>query len=218
MSRLRGAAILVSAAGALLAAGACNIVGPVAFIIEGPPKTPAMFELPDRPTVVFVDDRKNVLPRSSLRMVIGDTAAEALLTSKTLTKTISARDAINLARVQETGRKPMSIDAIGEAVGADIVIYVNMVSFGEADLDGLPRPTAAAEVRVIDVVNDVRLFPVDVGSPQYVQAVGDPVSPEMTRSASMVRQIEDVLAARLGAEVAKLFYEHETKPLGEHTG
>lgn len=218
MNRLATATLVATAALAALTSTACNIVGPAAFIIQGPPKQEAAFILPDRPTVVFVDDRKNVLPRTALRTLIGDTAAEELLATKTLSKTISSRDAINLARVQETGRKPLSIDAIGEAVGAELVIYVNIISFGASDENGMPRPTAGAEVRVIDVVNDVRLFPVDAGNPYYIQAQTDAVSPDVLRTQAGVRQVEDLLAVRLGDQVAKVFYEHERKPLGEKTG
>jgi hypothetical protein len=170
------------------------------------------------PTVVFVDDRANVLPRTGLRYIVGDTAAETLLREKIISTAISSRDAINLARVQETGQKLMSMDAIGEAVGADTVIYVKILGFAMTD-DGLtPRPTAAAEVRVIDVLNDTRLWPPSSEPGHMLQASLSPVNPDLVRSPAAVRQIEDALAAKLGDEIAKLFYEHEPRPLGERTG
>ena len=50
----------------------CNIVTPIAYAIEGPGQIDAEYTLPDKKTVVFVDDPRNILPRTALRTAIGD--------------------------------------------------------------------------------------------------------------------------------------------------
>ena len=57
-------------AGAL--AVGCNIVTPIVYAVSPPPKQPALYPLEDRPTVVYVDDRRNLLSYRSLRRRIGD--------------------------------------------------------------------------------------------------------------------------------------------------
>ncbi|UCD75970.1 MAG: hypothetical protein JSV91_03425, partial [Phycisphaerales bacterium] len=58
---------------------ACNIIGPVAYLIEGPGTIEAQYELPDVTTVVYVDDRANVVNPTNLRRVIGDRTSSDLM-------------------------------------------------------------------------------------------------------------------------------------------
>ncbi len=204
---------------ALLALGfvpaSCNIAGPALYLIQGPPKTPAAFMLPDKPTVVFVDDRRNVLPRYELRAAIGDQAAEELLTNKVVDKTFSSRELMNMVRKQDTDKDLTAIDAIGRAAGADQIIYVKIVAWALTPDGYTPRPTAGAEVRVFDCVNRVKLFPVDDERGRYVEGFVVLDNSELYKSTATRRKLEDALAAQLGTDVAKLFYEHETNELGD---
>ncbi len=208
-------AFAITALGAVAFAGGCNILGPAIYLIEGPPRTPAAHEIADRPTVVFFDDRKNLISRFELRSIAGDQAAKTLLTAKVVTTTISSRDALNLVRKQETEKNLMPIDSIGRAVGAEQIIYVKMIVFVLSPDGVTPRPFAGCEVRLIDCVEKIKLFPIDDSEQgRYVEATLDQVDLELYRSLSGQRQIEDELARELGIAVAKLFFEHETNELG----
>lgn len=208
-------ALGVLALGTVAFAGGCNILGPAIYLIEGPPRTPAVFEIADRPTVVFFDDRKNLISRFELRSIAGDAAAKALMNAEAVTTTISSRDALNLVRKQETEKNLMPIDSIGRAVGAEQIIYVKMIAFVLSPDGVTPRPFAGCEVRLIDCVEKIKLFPIDDSEQgRYVEATVDRVEPELYRSLSGQRQIEDDLARELGIAVAKLFFEHETNELG----
>jgi len=208
--------LLLLCVGALAVAG-CNIVAPIAYAIEGPGKISAQHKLADLPTVVFVDDRKNVMTRTVLRSTLGDTAAETLMRKKVLTRTISTSDAVAVARRQETERALMPMDAIGRAVGAEQVIYVNMVSFGLTTDGYNPRPTAVAEVRVIDVNERVRTFPPEgLEGGRVVEAMLREIDPDTLRTQATRRAVEDRLATALGVEIARLFFEYERVNLGEH--
>lgn len=212
---LRSIAALALAA---LAQG-CNIVTPAAYIIEGPPSNDAQYTLPDRKVVVFVDDRKNLLSRTQLRTIIGDKVASDLLAKSLVPDAVASRDALAVARRDESAGKPLSTAEIGEKVGAEVVIYVKVTSFNIAEPGGTPRPNATAQVRVIDASNRARLFPSDPEDPgAEVPSTMREVSMDLYNSMSGRRSVEEQLASNLGDRVAKLFYKHEKNELGKGIG
>jgi len=197
----------------------CNILNPAIFILEGPPSNEAQYTLPDRPTVVFVDDRKNLLPRTQLRTIIGDRVAGDLMRQELVSATITSRDAVAVARREESVAKPLSIAEIGEKVGAEVVIYVQIGSFNLAEPGNMPRPNGYALVKVIDATNRARLFPTDAGdSGVQVNSTMREVSMDLYNSQAGRRSIEDQLADNLGDRIAKLFYKHEKNELGKGVG
>jgi hypothetical protein len=208
--------ILLVAASA--ATGACNVLAPAFYIVHGPPRTEAVHKLSDVPTVVFVDDRRNAIPRQAdgMRRAIADRVSRDLMVNKVLATTIRPQDAISVSRSQDRHGAIMPIDAIGEAVGAAQIIYVQMVEFRESPDGFTPRPEGACEVRVIDVQNDVRVFPApDAPSPSHMVRVALPaVEADLYRSNHGLLRIDQALAEELGNQIGKLFYAHETKELG----
>lgn len=207
---------LVVAAGAGL--GSCNIVGPAAYIIGGQPKVAAQYALSDRPTVVFVDDPKNLLPDRSLRRLIGDKVSQELMVRKLITTTISPADALAVAGRERFGEQ-MPIDAIGRAVGAEQVLFIDMVSFSLSPDSVTPRPIGACQVKVIDVTNRERLFPsADDGfrgaSGYPVQVAMREVSLEHYRTASSRRSMREQLATEIADQITKVFYRHVPDELG----
>jgi hypothetical protein len=204
---------------ALLADGGCNIITPAAYIIEGPPSNDAQYTLPDRKVVVFVDDRTNLLSRTQLRTVIGDKVGSDLLAKELVPEVIASRDALAVARRDESMGKGLSTAEIGEKVGAEVVIYVRIMSFNLSEPGGSPLPNALARVRVIDATNRARLFPTDVEDPgAEVTSDMREVSTDLYRSTSGRRSIEEQLATNLGDRIGKLFYKHEKKELGKGVG
>ncbi|MFO0874854.1 MAG: hypothetical protein U0575_12910 [Phycisphaerales bacterium] len=214
MTGLARASLAAALSALALVAVACNIVTPAVYLLDGPPKTPAAFILPDLPTVAFVDDRKNILPRFDLRGTIGDETSRVLLEKKVVQKTFSSRELLNLVRKQDTDKDLMPMDAIGRAAGADQIIYIRIVTWQLTPDGYTPRPVAGADVRVIDCVNRTRIFPTGAEESRYVEATTGEVSTELYGSNATRRKLEDLLAKQLGLEIAKLFYEHETKELG----
>ena len=200
-------------------AAACNIVTPAAYIIEGPPSNDAQYTLPDRKVVVFVDDRKNMLSRTQLRTIIGDKVSGDLLAQKLVPDAVASRDALAVARRDESAGKPLTTAEIGEKVGAEVVIYVRMLTFNIAEPGGAPRPNATAQVRVIDATNRTRLFPSDpedlgVEVPSTMREV----SLDLYNTTTGRRSVEEQLATNLGDRIAKLFYKHEKNELGKGIG
>ncbi len=214
MAMLRFAVCAVAAA----VMCSCNILSPARFLLMGPTKTPAMYTLEDRPTVVFVDDRNNAIPINSsrIRRRIADDVSSELMAHDLVTRTISPRDAMSLARRRDREGNLMSMEAIGQAVGAEQLIYIEMLSFRGSVDNVTTRPAAACRVKVIDVVTRTRLFPPAGGETdwQEVPVLGLPVSLELYRSAEGRRRIEQSLSVVIGDRIAKLFYKHIPDELG----
>ncbi len=109
----------------------CNILAPAAYLLGGPPKRDAQHELADRPTVVFVDDRNNAIPHNALRVrrAIANKVSVDLMEQEILTDAISPGDTMAMARERDREDTLLPIEAIGEAAGAEQVIYVVMLGF-----------------------------------------------------------------------------------------
>ena len=216
--------IAAAALSATAILASCNIVTPVAYAIDGPGQIDAEYTLQDKKTVVFVDDPRNILPRTALRTAIGDAVSFDLMQRELLTSTVATRDAIAISRTQNgsTTSKLMSIEAIARALDASQVIHIQPTIFdlaGRSDSQGL-RPTATVRVKVIDVDTRTRVYP------------GPAVLPEGRELTSTIResntgalqsraartQIEDELARKIAVEVARLFYKHDRIDLGENLG
>jgi hypothetical protein len=217
MNDRRLATALILLLTAIIVAG-CNIAGPVAYFIEGPPTRAAQYTLLDRPTIVFVDDRANTIGTNApaIRRAIAEKVSEDLMVKKLVTTTISPRDAMGVVATSDRHGELMPIDAIGRAVGAEQIIYVQMLSFSGTSDGATPRPTAVCRVRVIDVVERTRLFPPPdtEEASRLMEVQTREIDPAMLRSAASRLKVYQALADETGEQIAKLFYKHEVKELG----
>lgn len=194
-------------AGVLLVAG-CNIVAPAYLIIAGPEKVPAQHELEkERPTVVFIDDRSNRLPRRALRQTIGEEVQRALLADRALTDVIDTRAAITVASQDRVGQA-MSIVDIGKAVKADVVIYATVDSFALTTDGQSYSPVATLRVKVIDVATDKRTWPEEATG--YPLTLAFPArSSDVPQNTTELRAAEEGLARQVGVGIAQLFMKYE---------
>lgn len=220
---LRGALCGAVALAAVLPA--CNIVTPASYIINGPGKIDAEYTLPDKKTVVFVDDPDNILDKVSTRVALADAVGFDLMERGLLTSTVKAADAIAVARAGGgggAGGKLMSVEAIGRAVDCAQVIHIQPTIFdlvGRSDTQGL-RPTGIVFVKVIDIETRSVLYPlVDVlPDGREITATIRETDSDLLRSRTGRAQVSDQLVRKLAVEVAQLFYEHDRLDLGENLG
>lgn len=223
--RLAASLCLVSAIVAGLSTSACNIAAPAAYMLFGPGKIPAEHELAKTRTVVFVDDRQNVLPRTALRAMVGEKISQDLMKLELISAAVRPAEAIAATRQREDGSKPMSIAAIGRELECQQVIYVHITGFNlmgdglEGGIGAGATPTANATIKVIDVVNNTRTYPIGdgTGGRELVATIRE-VDREELRTSAKRRAVEDRLAVELGDRIGKLFYEHERVELGENLG
>jgi len=219
--------VVAGIAGGLLPAflwllSGCNIVTPIAYAIEGPGTIEAELELEDRPTVVFVDDRGNLLSPITLRRDIADKASKELMKRGGLSVTIRPADAMAIARNLDTNNEPIAIDRIAREVGAEQIIYVQVLNWARTPDGFTPRPTSTVSVQVIDAVNGSILYPPEsrgTGAQMQgrtVQTLLEPMQDTTMTSPAAMRQVQQALALETGVEISKLFYEHERVPLGQN--
>jgi hypothetical protein len=211
-------AFLALALALVAGAGGCNYLIPAAYLIEGPPKEPARYELPRRKTVVYVDDRANRMTRAALRTAVGEEVGTLLLQQALVPEVVSSRDAVAYARRVDTADKQVSIRKIGEAVGAEQVVYIEVDDYRISADGATPRPAAMVSVKVIDVGSGARLWPDGTDSGERLVIRTREQSMDLYNSSAGRRQVEDALAKQVAEDVSKLFYEHEKRELGGNLG
>ncbi|MEY3020923.1 MAG: hypothetical protein RIS86_119 [Planctomycetota bacterium] len=220
--------VLAALAASALALAGCNIVTPVAYAIEGPGQIDAEYTLADKKTVVFVDDPRNILTRTALRASIGDAVGAVLYDRELVSTLVNTRDAIAISRQGVSGTVDgptggeMSMQAIARALDCAQMVWIRPYTWdvvGRSDTQGI-RPTAQAYVRVLDFDARARVYPSPEVLPRgrEVTAIIRETDPNLLRTRATRTQVEDQLAAKLSAEVAKLFYKHDRIDLGENLG
>ncbi|MBT4523413.1 MAG: hypothetical protein HOI88_06640 [Phycisphaerae bacterium] len=197
------------------AATSCNIASVVTYVASPDPSKEAVFVLPNVATVVFVDDRKNVMHPTRLRRVVAERITKDLLEKDILTTMISPRDILRVSSSSDRYGEPVPMDQLGKSVDASVLIYVEIVGFSLTSDGQTAKPVANCSVKVIDVRNRQRLFPLD-DMPYFVRANVTNIAPSRLSGSGEVRKLSEELAETLGDEVAKLFYEHITGRLGEN--
>lgn len=206
---VRKAAALLSSVVLLTAVPGCDELGAALYLIEGPPKKEAVFELdPRRSTVILVDDRRNALPKRSLLRVMGERADLVVLNRELLRdgNLIDSRSALNAAR-SETRTRLKSIVDIGREVGAEVVVYVEVVRFGLTRDGQSIWPFSVVELKVFDTDENKRLFPAGGGAYQVVVPVGREPEAVNTLTRADVAELQRLLAERTGYEIARSFFE-----------
>jgi hypothetical protein len=211
---IRSMLLALAGAAALAPLGACNIVAPIAYLVGGPPKVPAAYELDkERPTTIFVDDRASVVPRRGLRLLIGSEVESLLIEKKAIKQEhmISADSTVRVALAERYG-EPQSIDSIGESVGAQVVIYVEMAGW-TLSRDGVSSaPAARLSVKVLDVENNVRLWPSSING--HIMTISlPPTAARGPQTRVEQNAIEETLAKMAGLQIARLFFTHEEDAL-----
>ncbi len=206
-------AVLIPSVLCMVALGGCNILGPAFYIIHGPEKTPAQYDLDkSRVTVVFIDDRMNRAPRRSLRIAAADAVEQELMQRGELPEenVITTRAMMRLA-AQEEFTAPMTIAEMGRTVGAEVVIYATIDTWTLSP-DGVSfTPGARVRVKVIDATNDVRLWPGDASGFPVVASLPPQTAP--LASSAQQDRTNLALANALGIKIARLFFKHEKDSL-----
>ncbi len=204
----------------------CNFLGPgLSLVIDD--RTPAAFKLdPKRPAVVFIDDRNSVLPTRALRDRIAKAAEKQILEAKLLDVDLISSDSLQQVVVAERFSRPRSIAEIGRSVQAEQIIYATIDSFSLSPDNSQHAPSATIRVKVIDAVNDTRLFPPESANaagggkePAYTLTVPEKVraTPLPRATAEIIKEHQE-LADELGRRLGDLFYKHSSRNPNSNVG
>jgi len=194
--------ILLHAAIILTGAG-CGVLGVAAYKIAGPPAVEAKY-VPDktRPMLVLVENYQHQSAGSATSDVLAHYLGRDLQDHQVAP--IVPPEKLQSLRDQRGGEfSTMSITSIGQAVGADQVLYVQLQSSDVTPLAGGDAFTgqAAATVKLVDARNGQTLWPTDVSN-------GYGVSASVRAGAERATTPQDVrreLNLQLTDQISKLF-------------
>lgn len=186
----------------------CNVLGPIAYIVHGPGKVSEVYTLdPAKATVVFIDDVNSRLPSRAVRGEIAGSTQKYLLREECVKDMIDYRAAMQAASSDRTGTS-LSIIEIGQAVKAQVLIYVVIEDFGISPDGESYSPFAYARVKVMDVEGNTRLWPADARGHQ-VRLSPNPQATQAPTTVGARLESSRLLGGELGKAVAQLFYSHE---------
>jgi len=195
----------------MLGAGACSVIGFTAAAVF-PEKVKAAYALADRPTVVIVDDPSGLFHDRGIMNQIAVQVGDDLVAQAVLTVTVPPGALAQLEGRVGEAYKRMPIDSVGQAIGAEQVIHINIESIVVTAV----RMTLVCRVKVIDAVRSERLFPGrsptrEKPTPRSVGLVTAEMVEQkiidMDRRARALTQQE--LARRMSLTVSRLFYNYE---------
>ena len=189
----------------LACCGGCLVVGAVLHKVFGPPAVAAKYAPPKEPTLVLVESKGN----PSGGEFDADQVARSVGDELKKHEVGPLIDPDKLASVRETDPdkfRGMSIVALGRAVGAKKVIYVDLVESGvDADAsEGSMHASATARVRVVDVESGDTVWPLDTARQGYELDAQVPYSSHTDRQT--VIAMHNAIITNISDQIAKLFY------------
>ncbi len=190
---------------------------PIAWLVAQfapPQKIEPVYEFPkNKKVLVFVDDLLNPV---SYIAVKNDLTKKL---NRQLTEHGIVKDVISYDRLMDLkGAMPkfnqLAISEVGNKLGADVVLYVQIDKFSLKDDEESPlwHGNFEATIRMVDV-DKGRLWPKDRPSGYPVEPVKTPTQDNL--STTYGSELASQLATMMADKIAKLFYEHEVTV---HTG
>ena len=120
---------------------------------------------------------------------------------------ISARGT-HIAARQESHDNPLSLQAIGEAVDADVLIWISIDSFSLTPDGQTFAPISETRVKIIDVATGERLWPEEPEG--FSRVIRMPTQQGMAPTTrAEVLEAQQNLASWTGIGVAQLFFKRE---------
>lgn len=187
----------------------CAIGGLVASKLGPGPTEDAKYVPPKEPMLVLVENYQHP--------ALGDAAAERLgrqiaeeLTQNKVAPIVPPASLVDLRDTKGEAYRQMKIPAIGEALGAKQVLYVNVISY-DADstlASDMVKGRVELRVRVVDVKTAKTVWPSEASTGYQVAVETDHTHlPDRAAAADMAGTICKTTADR----VAKLFYKHNVE-------
>lgn len=192
----------------------------IAKTVTGEDKVKKQFELPNRKTLVLVDDPNQMMANPVLVGVVASNVGHHLALNEVLTQPVVSERELAAIR-NRLGRKyrETPIDEIGRMAGAEQVIYVRIEDAYLQPAPSFYKPTATLELKVVDAAEGKRMYP---EAPPLIEKNASARGQTMevafrykgleAESPGQDAMLARKLAERIGLQVAQLFYDHKPEP------
>jgi len=204
---------------ALLTQTGCEGVAAAAVVFRDT-DIKAVYTLPDRSMAVLVDDPKNQLRDvNGPGRVIANTTyhlhqnrRKASLSQETEIFGVSDLRALQ-REVGASDFATMPVDEVGRRLGAEMVLYAEVLSAGARVAGELYKPNAIVEVKLINAEDGRRIWPnpgSDLGGPGpgFVKQIEEEYETTDITNRDIEFELMRKLAEEIGKEIAQLFYKH----------
>ncbi len=173
-------------------------------------KVQAQFRLGDGPLLVFIDDVHDRADWPEARAFLFDELSQELLRHEAAKK-IVPRESIDALRQADPDFNKKSCRLLGEQVGAEQVLWVEVRDFlAEEQITGIdPAAYFTVTVKVLNAMekesrNRVRVWPVHPEGQTVTIGINSAEIQRLKTKDMIAKQ----LAVLLAVDIAKLFYEH----------
>lgn len=214
--------LLAAALLAVASAGGCSVIAWTATQFAPPQKVKALYHPPQGKTVlVFVDDVRDPVSYELIKRDLTEEVNKQLIEHKLAAQAVSYERLLEVVGQNKNFNQLRVVD-VGKAVGADLVLYVEITKFrlkeapGTALWDGQLVTSVRWVSTTASTPDEARLWPKDhPGASGYdLPAVGMPTKEDP--SLSYGSELSKNLATRMADQIGKLFYDYEvSQQIGE---
>lgn len=210
-----------------LALSGCSWLVGAVTIVKPPEKIKAKYELPDKPTLIVIDDPKGLVNSpSTLRRIASATRNVLEVEQVVVDGGFVGQDELAGYR-EELGDKysQTSLAALALRLDAKQVIHAEVTGFQVGLGGNVIRPAIALNVKVFDLDERARAFPVsdspeggvDLGATAYSLQSQLPAQDLSGQSAARSIAVRD-LADQTGRDIARLFFDWRMPQVGSELG
>jgi len=195
--------------------GCGPVIGWFVNAFAPPKKIKAVYTPPkDKKIMVFVDDLLNPISYEPIKGELTDQLNRQLVEHRLAAQTVPYEDLLDLIAVTPDFNT-LSIGEVGQKLGADIVLYVQIDWFSLREAEGSPlwKGRMEATVWMVDVEmamrgeSRCRIWPDDRSTGYRLEPLEMPA--EANSSESYGRTLAKTMAHRMAEKIARLFYDHE---------
>lgn len=206
-SRARTILVLLTLAPVPALSG-CAVVAWTVAAWTPPKKVPAECKVPENKTIlVFVDDIIHEVVYEPVKMELTVQLNKQLVEHKVAGRTVKYDRLLDLIAAAPKFNR-LSVSEVGQKLGADIVLYVQVDKFSLKDSNVSPlwHGQLQTTVRIVEVGKG-RLWPKDRPAGHTVEPLDIPTSDETSRGYGS--KLARIMARQMAHRIAKLFYEHK---------
>lgn len=207
--------------------GGCDVISTAASVVTPPEKVEAKYDLPDKATLIVIDDPRGLVTSPSTLRRIASATRNVLEIEKVIVEGgFVSQDELAGYR-EELGDRysQTSLAALAVHLGAKQVIHVEVTGFQVGLGGNVIRPAIALNVKVFDLDERARVFPasdapsnsVDLGAAVYPLQSQMPAQDLTGQSAARSIAVRD-LADKTGRDIARLFFDWRKPQVGSELG